>query len=387
MNILSIPLANIKRKMTKTSLLVLVFALGVMSIVTLHQISLVVGESLEKKLSAYGANIIVSPRTESLSVSYGGFHMGDMLYDVDDLREEATVRSIRNIDLTERISVIAPKLVGTVDIDDMPVAVVGVRWQQELGIKSYWAIEGTIPEQDTQILLGASAARTLSATTGSFLTVSGNRYEVTGIIRETGGDDDQVVFMELGMLQNVLNKPDGVSFVEVAALCSGCPIEDIVGQIRVNLPGAEIKALQNIVNQRMESIHFVQNLALFISIIILITAATMVALSMLSAVNERKKDIGILRSLGYAKHQVFTIFCVEAGIIGIVSGFVGYMAGYGASFKALELLALAEDFQPVFSGLNMVFTAFAFGGVTIVAALYPAWKGAVIEPSEALVAL
>jgi len=387
MNILSIPLANIKRKMAKTSLLVLVFALGVMSIVTLHQISLVVGESLEKKLSTYGANIIVSPRTESLSVSYGGFHMGDMLYDVDDLREEATVRSIQSIDLTERISVIAPKLVGTIDIDDMPVAVVGVRWQQELGIKSYWAIEGTIPERDNQILLGANDARTLSATTGSLLTVFGSRYEVSGIIGETGGDDDQVVFMELGTLQSVLNKPDGVSFVEVAALCSGCPIDDIVGQIQVNLPGAEIKALQNIVNQRMESIHFVQNLALFISIIILITAATMVALSMLSAVNERKKDIGILRSLGYAKHQVFIIFCVEAGIIGVVSGVVGYLAGYGASFKALELLALAEDFQPVFSGLNMVLTALAFGGVTILAALYPAWKGAVIEPSEALVAL
>ncbi|HKJ63919.1 MAG TPA: FtsX-like permease family protein, partial [Desulfopila sp.] len=321
------------------------------------------------------------------SVSYGGFHMGDMLYDVDDLREEATVRSIQSIDLTERISVIAPKLVGTIDIDDMPVAVVGVRWQQELGIKSYWAIEGTIPERDNQILLGANDARTLSATTGSLLTVFGSRYEVSGIIGETGGDDDQVVFMELGTLQSVLNKPDGVSFVEVAALCSGCPIDDIVGQIQVNLPGAEIKALQNIVNQRMESIHFVQNLALFISIIILITAATMVALSMLSAVNERKKDIGILRSLGYAKHQVFIIFCVEAGIIGVVSGVVGYLAGYGASFKALELLALAEDFQPVFSGLNMVLTALAFGGVTILAALYPAWKGAVIEPSEALVAL
>ena len=91
MNIVTIPISNIRKKPTKTVLLVMVFALGVMSIIALHQVSLVVGESLEKKLNAYGANIIVSPHTETLSVSYGGFHMGDMLYDVDDLREKATI--------------------------------------------------------------------------------------------------------------------------------------------------------------------------------------------------------------------------------------------------------------------------------------------------------
>jgi hypothetical protein len=67
MNILTIPLSNIRRKPTKITL-VLVFSLGVMSIVALHQVSLVMGGSLEKKLISYGANIIVSPRTESLSV-------------------------------------------------------------------------------------------------------------------------------------------------------------------------------------------------------------------------------------------------------------------------------------------------------------------------------
>ena len=287
----------------------------------------------------------------------------------------------------DRISVVAPKLVTTVKIADTPIAVVGVRWLEELGIKSYWAIDGAIPEEVDQILMGKRVAEKLSTGKGDTLGISGGQYTVAGVIGETGGDDDNAVFMNLSTLQTMLNKPDGVSFVEVAALCAGCPIDDIVGQIQASLPGADIKALQNIVDQRMESVHFVQKLALSISIVILITAATMVALSMLSAVNERKKDIGILRSLGYAKHQVFTIFCVEAGLIGVVSGIVGYLAGYGASFKALELLGLAEDFNPVFSGVQLLSASLIFGLVTVLAALYPAWKGAVIEPSEALVSL
>lgn len=387
MNILTIPLSNIRRKWSKTMLLISVFALGVMSIVALHQVSLVVGESLEKKLSAYGANIIISPRTESLNVSYGGFHMGEMLYDMEELLEKSTVASIRSIEHKDRISVIAPKLVATVKIGDIPVAVVGVRWLEELGIKSYWSVYGAIPESDEQVLLGARAAQKLNVQAGATVRVSGREFHVAGVLGSTGGDDDSALFMNLSTLQSMMNRPDGVSFIEVAALCSGCPIDEIVGQIQTSLPGADIKALQSIVNQRMESVHFVQKLAVSISIVILITAAAMVALSMLSAVNERKKDIGILRSLGYAKRQVFLIFCVEAGIIGMISGMFGYLCGYGASFKALEVLALAENFHPVFSSAQLISAGLLFGGVAILAAIYPAWKGAEIEPSEALISL
>lgn len=387
MNIFTIPFSNIRRKLTKTALLVLVFSLGILSIVTLYQVSLVVGESLEKKLNTYGANIIVSPRSQTLSVSYGGFNMGEMLYDIGDLKEQPTVTSIKDIALKDRISVVAPKLVSTVTVDDTQVAVVGVRWQEELGIKSYWAIDGSVPQQDNQIILGSRSAATLGVTPGEQLTIDRTRYDIAGVLQETGGDEDRVIFMNLSTLQRMLNKPGGISFIEVAALCSGCPIDDIVGQIRTNLPGADIKALQNVVNQRMASVQFVQKLALSISIVILVTAAAMIALSMLSAVNERKKDIGILRSLGYAKLQVFTIFCAEAGIIGMVSGIIGYFAGYGASFKALEFLELSADFQPVFSITQLIGSAFLFGAVALGASLYPAWKGAATEPSEALVSI
>ena len=113
----------------------------------------------------------------------------------------------------------------------------------------------------------------------------------------------------------------------------------------------------------------------------------MIGLSMLSAVNERKKDIGILRSLGYGKSQVFTIFCLEAGFIGALAGFIGYVGGFGASFKALDYLALAEGAVPVFSVGHLVLASGVFALITVVAAVYPAWKGASVDPTTALVAL
>jgi putative ABC transport system permease protein len=387
MNIVTIPLKNMRRKPAKTILLFSVFLLGVMSIVALYQVSLVVGHSLEKKLTAFGANIVVKPATEKLSVSYGGFHMGDLLLDAEDLPERRTTEAIRAIELNERISVVAPKLVNLFKIGEVAIAAVGVIWEEELGIKSYWAPHGDIPSRSDEILLGFLAARRLGLATGDSLELQGRNFSVSGVLYETGSDDDSVILMDLGTLQEMIAQPDAVSFVEVAALCAGCPIEDIVAQIQTNLPGTSVIALQNVVNQRMSSVRFVQKLALSISLVILITASAMVGLSMLSAVNERKKDIGILRSLGYTKSNVFMIFCMEAGVIGVMAGTVGYLAGYGVSLKALEYLSLADVARPLFSVAQLGFCAVVFPLITILSALYPAWKGASIEPSQALVSL
>jgi len=387
MNIVTIPLKNMRRKPTKTLLLLLVFLLGVVSIVALYQVSLVVGHSLEKKLTAFGANIVVKPSTETLSVSYGGFHMGNMLLDVKELQEAETTTAIRSIQLNDRISVVAPKLVNMFKVDEVAIAAVGVRWEEELGIKSYWATNGAFPQQPDQILLGALAARKLGLGTGDTLTMQGHHFNISGVLFETGSDDDSVILMDLSRLQQLVGQPEAVSFVEVAALCAGCPIEDIVSQIQTNLPKTSVIALQNVVNQRMSSVRFVQKLALSISLVILVTASAMVGISMLSAVNERKKDIGILRSLGYGQSRIFLIFCLEAGIIGLLAGSIGYLAGYAISLKALEYLSLTDVARPVLSITQLGVCALIFPLITILSALYPAWKGSSIEPSQALVSL
>lgn len=387
MNILTIPLKNIRRRPSKTFLLLLVFSLGVMSIVSLYEVSRVVGDSLEKKLTAFGANIVISPRTETLSLSYGGFHMGDMLFDVPNMSERRTVEAIRSIELKDRISAVAPKLVTMANIEGSAVAVVGINWEEERKIKSYWATNGSFSAKGDELLIGSRVAEQLGLEPGDVVTLMEQEFSVAATLYETGSEDDGVLFMGLPFLQQLLDRKGATSFVEVSALCSGCPIEDIVAQIQAALPDSKVSALRQVVNQRMASVHFVQQLALTVSLVILVTAACMVGLSMLSAVNERKKDIGILRSLGYGKPQVFLIFCLEAGFIGSVAGFLGYLGGFAASFRVLKFLKLAEGVAPPFSVLHLVASALAFSLITIVAASYPAWKGTKIEPSRVLAAL
>ncbi|WP_051258208.1 hypothetical protein [Desulfovibrio cuneatus] len=78
MNLLTLPVRYARAKWLRTLLLVAIFALGVASMTGLHQVSQAVGESLEKKLLSYGANILVTPKREVLTVSYGGYTLGDV---------------------------------------------------------------------------------------------------------------------------------------------------------------------------------------------------------------------------------------------------------------------------------------------------------------------
>jgi len=445
MNILTIALRNARKKWVRTLLLLLVFTLGVVSIVSLNFVSRVVGEGLEKKLVSFGANILVSPKSEKLTVSYGGFALGDMLFDVSYLDEKDTLAKIDAIALRKNVSVIAPKLVVMDRVQGVAVAVVGVRFAQERQLKGYWLAEqGVLPGEgpaevaaklaarasadgehqamapanaiapglatapamatdkspapaptvhkptgphESAVLVGSAAAAKLGLKLGDRVPLGHGHLVVTGILAPTGSEDDNVLLADLSFVQKATDRPGKANFVEVAALCSACPIEDIVAQISAVLPGVEIKTLRNIVEQRMYSVLFVKKLILSVSLVILLTGCSMVGISMLSAVNERKKEIGILRSLGFSRRAVFSIFFAEAASIGLLAGLAGYVAGYAVSYRILAVLELGEGAVLSFEPLHLAATALVLALLTSLASLVPAWKAAAIEPSEALVTL
>ena len=111
MGILTIPLRNLRRKPLRTAMMVLVFAAGVAAVTALANLSTRVGESLEAKMTAFGANVLITPKRESLHIGYGGMQLGDVSYDVKYLDEKSSVEAIRGIHHRDRIAAVAPKFV------------------------------------------------------------------------------------------------------------------------------------------------------------------------------------------------------------------------------------------------------------------------------------
>ncbi len=412
MNILTIPLRCVRQKWPRALALLGIFMLGAAAIVALQKVSAAVGEGFEKKLAAFGANIIISPKRETLTISYGGITLGDMLVDEGRIPVRPALKAIRGIPLRDRIAVVAPKRVGLARVDGKPVPVVGVDFDQELDLKRFWAVDGVFPgesekmpangvfsgqdigldKSENQVLAGHALAERLGLAPGAKFRLGSETADVAGVLQLTGSDDDNVLFMPLGLAQRLLGVNggadlDGADFVEVAALCSGCPIEDIVAELKNALPDTEVKALRQVVAQRMYAIHFAQDLALLVALVILVCACAMVAMSMLSAVNERRREIGVLRAVGYSRGGIFVIFASEALAIGVAAGILGYAAGCLTGESILTGLHLEAATLPPFSTLEMLACGLVAGLIATASAAFPAWKAGLVDPAQALTAL
>ena len=102
-------------------------------------------------------------------------------------------------------------------------------------------------------------------------------------------------------------------------------------------------------------------------------------------VNEKIKEIAILKALGFGGHDVIQIFLTQAVIIGLLGGSTGLILGYAIA-TAVSLVpfnvANMDTLPMIFEGF-VHGTAFTVGVlVTFVAGYLPAKKASEVDPVE-----
>ncbi len=109
---------------------------------------------------------------------------------------------------------------------------------------------------------------------------------------------------------------------------------------------------------------------------------------MIVSLIERTREIGILKALGMKSHTVLTIFLGESVIIGLIGAITGIAIGWGMANVILAVLSQTQTgglaITPVLTS-TVLAGAFGFGvGVSVIFALYPAWRASKLKPVDAL---
>jgi putative ABC transport system permease protein len=128
-----------------------------------------------------------------------------------------------------------------------------------------------------------------------------------------------------------------------------------------------------------------------IGLIALITASLGIANTLLMAILERKREIGVLKSLGADERDIRLLFFVESGVIGVVGAGVGIALGWIISRLGSVIARMVmerQGVQPVdfFTVPIWLIGAALFLGtaVSVLAGFYPAARAARVDPVESL---
>ena len=423
MRISTIAWANLRRRKGKAAFLVVGITIGIATAVALLTLSRMIREEIGLQLDQYGANIVVVPKSNQLALDYGGVSVQGVSFDVSQLKVEDVAR-INEIQYRNRLAVIAPKILGAVEAEGRQALLAGVDFDEELKLKRWWRIVGEKPKGEGDLLVGYEVAEALSlvepaAEDTSFsvtptsaavtvdvtsagrhadhvaeklkhfrivrdrLTLAGREYRVAGVITPTGGREDAMIFGELGSVQTLLGKPGQLSLVEVSALCQDCPVEDIVAQIGEKLPNAKVSAIQQAVRARTETVERLTRFAAAVSGVVLLIAALMIFTTMMGAVVERTKEIGVMRAVGFRRSHIVKEMMLEVLAISAAGGLIGWLVGALASRALLPYFSqtgLEFELDPALAAYA-VLAALAVGTLSSV---YPTVRASRLDPSEAV---
>ena len=421
-DIFSYAFSAIKLRKLRAGLTTLGVVIGIAAIVAL----LSLGQGFQDAITAqfqkgFATNtLIVSPRGFQGESSYQLF--------VNDTK---TIEGIPNV--TSVVPILQKTVYAKVGERTFLVNVAGVNFSKYSSVFSstFAAEAGSIPSNpgNESIVVGArirdpwqngtelanvgDSVEILWTKVHSDFTRENETYtgQIVAVLNEVGGfslggPSDLGVYIPIQWAQNFFGSSEVNSIIVQLKDSEDATIEDTSDAIRNVFGGQASVTSSTAVLGTIETIFSAVELFLTgIAGISLLVAGIGIMNIMIVSLMERTREIGILKALGMKGRTVLLIFLGEAVIIGLLGAAIGIGLGLGLAegvarvgFAAMGRSTAGAGIRPgaaVTQGTGLTISpvltpsvfvgAFAFGlMVSIVFALYPAWRASKLKPVDAL---
>ena len=353
-------------------------ALGASLATAMLNIMLDVGDKVNQELKAYGANITVVPKENSVLTD---------LYALDG-QEETAAAHLKEDDLGKiktifwgfNILDFTPFVNTTVVLDDeTEVKLTGTWFNHHLALntgeeldagihslRSWWDVKNGqwLDEQkkgtaNGGAMVGTVLAERLGISSGDSLHVKTSDGEktlsVVGVF-DSGGDEDEQIFTTLATAQELSGTKGLIDSIEVSALttpdnelakkaatkgpgslspadyetwyCTAY-VSSICYQIQEAIPDSVASPVRQVAESEGNILDKTQLLMILITILSLFGSALGISNLVTASVMERSNEIGLLKAIGARDYRISGIVLTEIIITAVVGGVAGYFMGYG----------------------------------------------------------
>lgn len=360
---LELVLANLKVRPFRTLISVVGVALGVILVVLFTGLARGMTDDMARRASNWKAEIVftrpgameLTSSNTSVSTTYA-----------ERLQQIEGVASI--VPVIRYITANSNQRWGIQQID-------GVEWEPFARMNDMQIVEGRAAVANDEVILDERYVTDQNVKLGDKIDVFNKHYTAVGIFSPPSGAR---IKMSLAAMQNAL-ETDKCTFILVK-IKDGANVDEVAARINEQLPGNKINLTRDLIIDAQER---VPALNTFLRVLVGLGAfvsTIFVLLSMYTTITERRKEIGILKSLGASKSFIIKVIEGEAFMIGVLGVALGFIVSLLASFIISRSFDLQFEFS---SGWIITAVAIAVGG-SLFGALYPAWRASTIDPVEVM---
>jgi len=375
---LDIALRNIMRQKTRTSLTILGIMIGIAAIVALGSVSEGMNSMAQNEMKLIAGKIIVMKgEGEGIGAMIAGM-MGSELSEED-------IEIIRDAPGVEKVAPMLMYMESMAILQGPEWFVIGLE-PGNLGLfigESILMEEGReLEEGDTDVgVAGYDFAEKYDLGIGDYFTVKETSFEVVGIIEKSDiSDIDDGLIVNIEDLKEIMDTENyQMAYVVPEDLTE---TEDVAESIED--AGDELNAITSMEIARQVSglIGQISFFVIGIGSIAAFVGGIGVMNTMIMAIIERRREIGVMKAIGATNFMVLKQILVESALISSLGGVLGIGIGFAGSL-GLNLFTGGMITAVVSPALAIGAFLFALG-LGVFGGLYPAWKAAKLDPVEAL---
>jgi putative ABC transport system permease protein len=417
------------RKPRRKILTAAALALGMAVATATLEVALDVGDRLAREFRSLGANLLVTPASDTLPLEIGGVDYRPV--DAGAYLPAADLGKLKTIFWRNNVMGFAPFL-------DVPVAIASAESQKNSQKDSHEELIGTwyshsvsVPDGGTfttgisatdpwwhvdgrwfsdgaeEGVAGSSLAQRLNLRAGSKIKIdAGSRTHtltITGIV-STGGREDNSILAPLEVAQDLAGRPGEYRQLLVSALtkpadsfserdpASMTPVEydrwycspyisSISHQIQQQLPGVDVRAIRQVAEGEGRILTRVSGLMWMVTIAALFAAALAVGATSATTVLERRLEIGLMKALGASRRSVSSFFIAEQLFLALVGGLLGYALGIIlARALGIGIFGVAPELRWILLPIVLALAAV----VALLGSLLPLGRASRVDPAPVL---